>query len=77
MYRIIPAAQIGGNAAVTPLSQVQAMIMSVSSIKPGTASAKAEGKAVQRSCGNTKALAELKPELKPDFSEELSSYLDL
>lgn len=40
MCRIIPAAQ-NGNAAVTLLSQVRAMFMSLSSIKSGTVSAKA------------------------------------
>lgn len=73
MYRVTPAAQ-NSNTAVTLLSQAQAMFMSLSSIKSGTASAKAR-KVVQRSCGNAKALAQ--SELKPDFSKELCSYLDL
>lgn len=73
MYRVTPAAQ-NGNTAVTLLSQAQAMFMSLSSIKSGTVSAKAR-KAVQRSCGNAKALAQ--SELKPDFSKELCSYVDL
>lgn len=73
MHRIIPAAQ-DGNAAVPLLSQAQAMFMSLSSAKSGTASAKAR-KAVQRPCGNAKALAQ--SEVKPDFSKELCSSLDL